>query len=193
MRGVVPFQVSGRAVPERNCLPEWVVAGIKGTAGTIELIGKDEVVLVIVETCTGLGARGGVKVDEVGHLEEDGGLARCVYVDVAVHAVVSCFVEVEEKDGAEDENIEETEYEQDEDADVEDATPGETVIMDAACLGVMEAVLVIDGIKEVVCGVVLVGDKTTTDGGESGFVIVLIEGSQAGGGGGGTGTVGIGR
>jgi len=57
----------------------------------------------------------------------------------------------------------------------------------------METVLIIDGIKEVVGGVVLVGDETAADGGKSGLAVVLVEGAKAGDGGGGRGPVAVDR
>ena len=145
-----------------------------------------------VETCAGLGACRGVEVDEIRYLEEEGRLTCCVYAKVAVYEFIARCVAVEGEDGVEDEKAEEAEYEKEEDAHVEDAAPRETVVTDTACLGVMETVLIVDGIEEVVGGVVLVGDEAAADGGEGRFAVVLVDGTKAGEGGGGRVTAAVG-
>ena len=148
--------------------------------------------MLTVESFAGLGALRGVEVDEIWHLEEEGGLACFVYAKVAVYAFVACCVAVEGEDGVEDEKAEEAEYKKEEDADVEDAAPGEAVVTGATCLGVMETVLIVDGIEEVIGGVVLVGDETTANGRESGLAVVPVDGTKAGEGGGGRVTAVVG-
>lgn len=70
--GVVPFKVAGGAVPDIDGLPERIVAGIKGASRGRELVRKDEGIVVTVEARTGKGIVGGIGVNEVGHVEEDG-------------------------------------------------------------------------------------------------------------------------
>ena len=120
-------------------------------------------------------------------------MACCVYVKVAVYAFIAWCVVVEGEDGVEDEKADEAEADKDEDADIKDAPPREMVITDVVRLGVMETILVVNGIKEVVGGIVVVGDETPTDGGEGGLAVVPIEGTTPGYGGGSNGAVAVTR
>ena len=61
---VIPLQVLRRAVPDVRSKPKWVVAWVKGTILSVELIAEDQNHLIAIDTRASLGRIGRVRVNE---------------------------------------------------------------------------------------------------------------------------------
>lgn len=156
---VVPLEITSGAIPDIHGLPKGIVAGVKRATGSGELVGKDESIVGAIEARTGEGLVGSVGVDEVGHVEENGGLAGAIDADIASDLGIYLFVLVESDNGVADEEGEETEEKEEDDGDIDDATPGEGVIVGMVRTMVVEEVVVVGGVELVLGGVIGVRDE----------------------------------
>jgi len=97
--GVVPLEVAGGTVPDIDGLPKGIVTGVKGASRGGKLVGKDEGIVATVEARAGKGIMGGIEVNEVGHVEEDGRLAGSIDTNIAsdLCAFRSAFVEAHDR------------------------------------------------------------------------------------------------
>lgn len=97
--GVVPLEVADGTVPDIDGLPKGIVTGVKGASRGGKLVGKDEGIVITVEARAGKGIVGGIGVNEVGHVEEDGGLASGIDTNIASDLCVfrSVFVEAHDR------------------------------------------------------------------------------------------------
>ena len=66
LTGLVPLNISSSPIPEIDCFPEGVISSKERTAIGIELIGKYEDVVLIVETSAFFGRIRCLGVDELG-------------------------------------------------------------------------------------------------------------------------------
>jgi len=124
LTGVVPLKITGSPIPEIDCFPEGVVSRIKCTTIGIELIGKYENVILIVEASACFGRVRCFGVDELGYGKGRGRNGDGVASGLVEKEIVSVAVYIGD-DGVCNEEGEEGENEEDEDTDVENATGSE--------------------------------------------------------------------
>lgn len=96
---VIPFQVPSGPIMEVCGLPKWVVARIKRATFDLELITKNEVVLVPVETGARSSASWSVLVDETGKIGKVRDLAGSINTSQIVSASVNRSLVEFEDDG----------------------------------------------------------------------------------------------
>jgi len=161
---VVPLEVAGGTVPDIDSLPKRIVAGIKGTSRGGKLVGKDESIVVTVEARAGKGILRSIRVNEVGHIEEDGGLAGGIDTNIASDLCIYESVFVETQDGVCNEEGENTEEKEKKNADVEDAAPWKGMVVGMMWTMVVEEVIIIGGVELVLGGVIGIGDDAVLVG-----------------------------